>query len=157
MTQNHWKQISWSWKTYYLDGWITSKPSKHHWKQWSEGLKTFFYGDDLSCRSTHKGLMWILDSPVAIQSTSITLFGLDCIDHWYTPTQKVAQHLHRQGAGSMPYLPTWGYFSPSKRGSSKERGCRQDGEAVEGEEKGQLDGKPAGARIGEESKMLYNV
>ena len=73
------------------------------------------------------------------------------------PIQKVAQHLHSQGAGPMPYFSGWGYFSPSKRGSSKERGCRQDGEAVEGEEKGQLDGKPAGARIGEESKMLYNV
>ena len=47
-------------------------------------------------------------------------------------------------AGLIPYLPSWGYSSPSKRGSSKERGWRQDGEAVEGEEKGQLDGKPAG-------------
>ena len=26
---------------------------RHHWKQWSGGLKAF-YGDDLSCRSTHK-------------------------------------------------------------------------------------------------------
>ena len=28
--------------------------------------KKLFYGDDISCRSTHKSLMWILDSPVAI-------------------------------------------------------------------------------------------
>ena len=73
------------------------------------------------------------------------------------PIQKVAQHLHSQGAGPMPYFSGWGYFSPSKRGSSTERGRWQVGEAVEGGEKSQLDGKSARARIGKGRKMPYNA
>ena len=73
------------------------------------------------------------------------------------PIQKVAQHLHSQGAGLMPYFSGWGSFSPSRRGSSTERGCWQVGEAVEGGEKSQLDGKSARARIGKGRKMPYNA
>ena len=88
------------------------------------------------------------------QSTSITLFGLYCIDH--TPIQKVAQHLHRQGAGSISYLPSWGYFPLYKRERQFERerlpaGCR----AVEGEV---LTGWQACERwFGEGRKIPYNV
>ena len=73
------------------------------------------------------------------------------------PIQKIAQHLHSQGACPMPYFSGWGYFSPSKRGSSTERGHWQVGEAVEGGEKSQLDGKSARARIGKGRKMPYNA
>ena len=55
----------------------------------------------------------------------------------------------------MPNLPDRGHFSTSKRGGSKERGRRQVGEAVEGGQKGQLDGKPAGARISKGRKMPH--
>ena len=73
------------------------------------------------------------------------------------PIQKIAQHLHSQGTCPMPYFSGWGYFSPSKRGSSTERGRWQVGEAVEGGEKSQLDGKSARARIGKGRKMPYNA
>ena len=43
----------------------------------------------------------------------------------------------------------------SKRGSTKARGRRQGGEAVEGGEKGQLDGKLAGTRISKGRKMPH--
>ena len=43
----------------------------------------------------------------------------------------------------------------SKRGSSKARGYRQGGEAVEGGEKGQLDGNLAGTRISKGRKMPH--
>ena len=69
------------------------------------------------------------------------------------PMQEVTKHLHRQSAGPMPYFPDWGNIPPSKRGSSKARGRRKVGEAVEGGEKGQLDGKLAGARISKGRKM----
>ena len=71
------------------------------------------------------------------------------------PIQTVAQHLHRQISGPMPNLPDWGNIPPSKRGSSKARGRRQVGEAVEGGEKGQLDGKLAGTRISKGRKMPH--
>ena len=48
-----------------------------------------------------------------------------------------------------------GSFPPSKRGSLQERGCQEVKEAVEGGEKGQLDGKPAGTRIGQGRKMPH--
>ena len=71
------------------------------------------------------------------------------------PIQTVAQHLHRQISGPMPNLPDWGNIPPSKRGSSKARGRRQVREAVEGGEKGQLDGKLAGTRISKGRKMPH--
>ena len=55
----------------------------------------------------------------------------------------------------MPNYPDWGHFPTSKRGGSKERGRRQVGEAVAGGQKGQLDGKPAGARISKRRKMPH--
>ena len=55
----------------------------------------------------------------------------------------------------MPNFPDWGNIPPSKRGSSKARGRRQVGEAVEGGEKGQLDGKLAGTRISKGRKMPH--
>ena len=71
------------------------------------------------------------------------------------PIQEVTKHLHRQSACPMPNFPDWGNIPPSKRGSSKARGRRQVGEAVEGGEKGQLDGKLAGTRISKGRKMPH--
>ena len=48
-----------------------------------------------------------------------------------------------------------GSFPPSKRGSLQERGCQEVKEAVEGGEKGQLDGKLAGTRISKGRKMPH--
>ena len=55
----------------------------------------------------------------------------------------------------MPNFPDRGHFSTSKRDGLKERGRRQVGEAVEGGQKGQLDGKPAGARISKGRNMPH--
>ena len=55
----------------------------------------------------------------------------------------------------MPNFPDRDHFSTSKRDGLKERGRRQVGEAVEGGQKGQLDGKPAGARISKRRKMPH--
>ena len=65
--------------------------------------------------------------------------------------------MHRQSACPVPNFPDWGNIPSSKRGSSKARGSWQVGEAVEGGEKGQLDGKSARARIGKGRKMPYNA
>ena len=73
------------------------------------------------------------------------------------PIQEVTEHLHRQSVGPMSNFPDWGNLPPSKRGSSKARGRWQVGEAVEGRETGQLDGKSTGARIGKGRKMPYNA
>ena len=43
------------------------------------------------------------------------------------------------------------------REPARRRGRRQVGEAVEGGQKGHLDGKPVGARIGQGRKMPYDV
>ena len=48
-----------------------------------------------------------------------------------------------------------GSFPPSKRRSGQERGCQEVKEAVEGGEKGQLDGKLAGTRISKGRKMPH--
>ena len=48
-----------------------------------------------------------------------------------------------------------GSFPPSKRRSGQERGCQEVKEAVEGGEKGQLDGKPAETRIGQGRRVPH--
>ena len=153
--KNHWKQISWSWKTYYLDGSITPKPSKHPRRQWSVGLRNF-YGDDLSCRSTHKGLMWNLDSPVAIHVDYLVRIIL----HWsliYSNTERCSAPAS-SGRRLNALSPDLGLFLlKQERGQLEGERLPAGWRAVEGEEKGQLVGKPAGARIGEGWKMPYNV
>ena len=105
----------------------------HHWKQWSGGLKAF-YGDDLSCRSTHKqgldvNIRFPCSNPRRLHCSDYTALIID-----HTSIQKVAQHLHRQSAGLMPYLPSWGYFSPNKRERPLEgERLRAGWRAVEGE------------------------
>ena len=112
------------------------------------GLKKF-YGDDLSCRSTHKGLMWNLDSPVAIHVDYLVriIYNPLIIDILQYRTL-LSTCIVRAPAQCL--ISRLGVISPQAREAARWR-------EVEGEEKGQLDGKPAWARIGEGWKMPYNV
>ena len=114
---------------------------RHHWKQWSGGLKAF-YGDDLSCRSTHKqGL------DVNIRFPCSNPRRLHCSDY----TALIIRQYRRLlsicivRAQAQYLISRVGVISlqTSERGRLKERGCEQDGEQLK--VKSQLDGKPAGA------------
>ena len=55
----------------------------------------------------------------------------------------------------MPVVPGWRHFSSGEAGSSKARGSREAGEAVEGGSPGPVDGQPQGARLGEAGEMPH--
>ena len=71
--------------------------------------------------------------------------------HW--AVSAAFEHLHCTGAGTVFDLSGWGDFSGGEAGGAEARGDWAVGEAAEGGEGSAVDGKPAGARVGQEGKV----
>ena len=71
--------------------------------------------------------------------------------HW--AVSAAFEHLHCTGAGKVFDLSGWGDFSGGEAGGTEARGDWAVGEAAEGGEGSAVDGKPAGARVGQEGKV----